>query len=199
MTNGLYVKEILPAGKKKSRVVLDSGDDFALYNTELKKMGISADSEIPEDVASKIEEILSQRAYNRSIYLLEKKDYTAFQLRRKLREGYYPSHIVDVTILRLEELHFIDDVRYAENYVRFHGEKDSPKKLSVKLAQRGVPREIVEEALSNYEGPSEEELISDIVARKGYVSSEADDKARQKMMRFLLARGFSYENIKNFL
>ncbi len=84
----------------------------------------------------------------RCLYLLKSMDRTEYQLRTKLKQNFYPEELIDRVILwLLENLHYLDDVRYAESYIRTHGESLSTLQLKQKLTQRGVPRDVIQEAL----------------------------------------------------
>ena len=59
----------------------------------------------------------------------------------------------------MKKYKYIDDERYAFNYVRFHQEKLSKQQLTVKLSQKGVNKELITAALeSEYEADDEEKI-----------------------------------------
>ncbi len=56
--------------------------------------------------------------------------------------------------------------------------------------------EKIEFALEEIEGADESQLIRELMKKRHYDPDLSDDKARQKMIRYLLGRGFSYEEIR---
>lgn len=93
-----------------------------LYRGELSGCHIEKDQELPEAVYREImDEILWKRIRMRCLYLLKSMDRTEYQLRTKLKQNFYPEELIDRVILWLENLHYLDDVRYAESYIRTHG------------------------------------------------------------------------------
>lgn len=168
-----------------------------LYRSEVRRLDLKEGNLIDAKTSGLIDEVLRKRAKKRSLFLLQKKDYTESQMRKKLKEGCYPSDIIDETIEYLYLYHYLDDVRYAMQYVRFHGEQKSRRMLVQKLMEKGLKKEVIDEALSQYEGPSEEEQIAVLIRKKNFDPQSSDEKQRQKMMRFLIARGYSYEAVKH--
>ena len=163
----MIVTEIEDCGSGKRKVYLDGQPAFVLYRGELSGCHIEKDQELPETVYREImDEILWKRIRMRCLYLLKSMDRTEHQLRTKLKQNFYPEELIDRVILWLENLHYLDDVRYAESYIRTHGESLSTLQLKQKLTQRGVPRDVIQEALENREGPDEEELIRKWVKKK---------------------------------
>ena len=120
----MYVMDILPLGKTKSKVLTDEDFAFSLYNRELAEFGIVIDGEIPgfEEI---IRPRLRKRGMERSFYLLKAGDRTERELRKKLTEGVYPPDIIDEIIESLKEYGYIDDRRYARLWIDTYREQKS--------------------------------------------------------------------------
>lgn len=111
----MIVTEIEDCGSGKRKVYLDGQPAFVLYRGELSGCHIEKDQELPEAVYREImDEILWKRIRMRCLYLLKSMDRTEYQLRTKLKQNFYPEELIDRVILWLENLHYLDDVRYAE-------------------------------------------------------------------------------------
>lgn len=54
----------------------------------------------------------------------------------------------------VKQYHYIDDLRYAKQYIRYHQQKKSSQRLKMDLMKKGVGREQIEQALA-------EEFVSD--------------------------------------
>ncbi len=106
----MTVTEIVPVDKRRSKVILDDDFTLVLYRGELKRYFIEEGSEISEEVYQEIvKEILYKRARERVLFLLKSSDKTEQELRRKLKEGFYPQEVIDYAIHFLKEHRFIND------------------------------------------------------------------------------------------
>ena len=196
MAESIWIKEILPYGKSKYKIICEFHSPFVLYKGELFRYGIKEGSELSAENYDEICKILLKRGKLRAMHLLEKMDYTEYQILQKLKKSGYPQEIVEEILLFLKERHYLDDDRYIEHYLECYGQRLSRRQLQQKLRQKGLDTEKIEFALENMEGADESCLIRELMQKRHYNATEADEKARQKMMRYLLGRGFSYEEIR---
>ena len=51
----MFVTEIRPLNKKKSRILFDDGEDLVLYNGEIRASRIKEQEELPDDIVSQVE------------------------------------------------------------------------------------------------------------------------------------------------
>lgn len=151
---------------------------------------------ISDDIYRSImEDILLPRAKKRVMYYLKNADKTRDQIRRKLREGYYPESIIDATFSFLDRYGFADDSRYAENYVEELKGTRSRREISQKLAQRGISRETAAEILSELSGEEEYAACEKALRKKYAHGLQRED--RQKAYAYLARRGFSFDAIEH--
>lgn len=198
MMDSLYIREIIPVGKNRYKIICDQDSPFVLYKGELLCYGIQADHTLSgEDYEEICSQILSRRAKLRAMHLLEKMDYTTMQMKRKLAD--YPPHIVDETMLFLAEHNYINDERYVENYISFRGDRMSRREIKTKLLEKGVSSALIETCLEEYEGTPEKELIAGWIQKKKYDPKTADEKQKRRMMAFLMRKGFAYSDICEYL
>jgi len=89
--------------------------------------------------------------YHLGLKLLRRRDYTVAQLQEKLAGKF--SEVPAEVIERLQKKRFLDDARYAENFVAKR--RDShPSLVQEELLNSGVSPEIVEQALAANDWPS---------------------------------------------
>ena len=50
----MFVTEIRPLNKKKSRILFDDGEDLVLYNGEIRASRIREQEELPDEVYEKL-------------------------------------------------------------------------------------------------------------------------------------------------
>ncbi len=196
----MIVTDIVELTKSRSRIYLDGEFAFVLYKGELRLYHIVKDKELSEaDYEEITNTVLPKRAKKRCLMLLQKKDYTEEELRRKLREGEYPAECVDEAIEYVKSYHYVDDYRYCMSYISCYGDKWSKQQIITKLLAKGVDKKYILEAYEEAYGmgdvASEEELIYETLKKKHFNISTPDMKARQKMYRHLLYKGFSAEGV----
>ena len=104
--------------KTKYKVELDGEFAFVLYKGELSRFGIAEGAKLPEETVEKIRtEIILKRAKLRAMHLLEDMDRTEGELHRKLVQGMYPEDIAGAAIAYVKSFGYLDDARYAQNFI----------------------------------------------------------------------------------
>lgn len=191
---------IIPLDKKRSRVYIDSEFAFVLYKGELFKYRLCENQEIPEEIYKEITEILLvKRAKLRAMNLLTKRDYSEKALRDKLVQGEYPSEIAEKAIAYVKSFGYIDDQRYAESFLRTYQGRKTFGRMKTELAGKGISKDIIDRVVVEFEEKEEEhtreeielEMAVQLLMKKHYDSSIADAKEKQRMLGFLLRKGFS--------
>ena len=141
------------------------------------------------------EEVLHQ-AKKQCLSILEQSDKTEMQLRQKLKEGGFPPFAIDGAITYAASFRYIDDERYARNYLETVGKRKSRKRMEMELIQRGIDREKIRQCMEAVE--NEEEEVATRLLKKRMVGKEwSDEKIRRRMVQYLAGQGFSYETIRN--
>ena len=188
-------------GKDKLLITLDEEISFCLYQKEVHHLQLEPGAELTDTRYQEIrKEILIPRARKRTMYLLERMDRTEAQLREKLRQGRYPEDIIENAIAYVKGFHYVDDLRYAESYVRCYSQSKSRRLLYQELVGKGVPRDLIEQALEEeYETEDESAKIVRWLEKKHYSAEEADPRQRQRMYQFLLRKGFRSGDIRKAL
>lgn len=167
----MIVTKIEPCTKTKFKIYIDETFKFVLYKGEVSRFGIRIGEEIPPETEEKIRtEVLLKRAKLRAMHLLEDMDRTESALREKLRQGLYPSDVTEAAIEYVKSFGYLDDVRYAENFVRSRQNVKSKKEIGTALLQKGISSEIAKRAMEIcYEEMGEEEAIRKIIKKKSLI------------------------------
>ena len=79
--------------------------------------------------------------------LLARRDYTSARLREKLLAAGFEEEIVSEAMDSLVKAHYLDDERYARNFIAAHWEDRSRLRIRMDLEERGVPSETLSEVL----------------------------------------------------
>ena len=136
-----------------------------------------------------------RRLKERALALLSRRDHSEWELFRKLRDkGADPVELAEL-LEQLRAWGYLDDRRFAENFVRYRaGKAWGRKRYGQELLHRGVSAETVEDVLN-----SSSELSDRVLAEKllGLVEKElALGKVPDKIMASLLRRGFRAGQIR---
>lgn len=193
----MTVSRIEPVSKTRYKVFIDGQFAFALYKGELSRYHIADGSEIDEHVYQILYKDNVKRAKLRAMHLLSDMGRTESQLRTKLLQGGYPQKIVDEAITYVKSFGYINDREYARNFVESRKEKKSRKEIYAALCQKGLDSELIEEALNEcYAGEDSLQAIKALLRKKGYHPGNADLKENQKIIGYLVRKGFQYEDIR---
>ena len=146
-------------------------------------------------------EVLRKRAKLRAMNLLQGREYTTSQLRTKLQQGFYPPKIIEQAIDYVAGFHYIDDLRYAVDYITYHEDSRSRRRIEQDLQGKGILAATIEEAWQvwreNGGKQDEQAMIRELLHKKHYdTEGETDWKERQKIYAFLARKGFSAEAIR---
>ena len=141
----------------------------------------------------------------RAIYIITNYSKTEKQLIDKLKKGgKYTEEVIDETIKFLKKYNYLNDEDYAKRYIEIHKSHYSIKVLKQKLFQKGISKDIIDNALDNNEIEfDEEELIKRLLLKKcpDYYERERemDIKERQKLLSYLYRKGFNYDKIADVM
>lgn len=153
------------------------------------------------------QETVNQRIYNYSIHLLARQDYSEFKLRRKLRskKDNLP-HEVEEVLETLKAKGLLREESYRRLFIRkwmMKGEAED------KIRKRGAMEKLAfeDDEFRNVErelGFTDDESIEKLIQKKLRSKEIPKDfteknKLRDKVLRFLISKGHSYEDSKKAL
>ena len=135
------------------------------------------------------------RAKKRALYILERMDRTEHELREKLQKSEYPEEVIEEAIAYVKSFHYLDDERYAENYIRYKKDKMSRQQIKQKLMSKGLSKELIANAMEEEYDADETEQIRNLLEKKHFSSETADEGEFRRVYNFLLRRGFRSNDI----
>lgn len=200
----MIVTEIAELTKSRVRVELDGEFAFVLYKGELRVYGIEKEQEITETAYNEIMTILlPKRAKLRAMNLLKSRSYTTAQLKEKLEAGEYPEKIIEEAIAYVTSFGYVNDNRYAFDFIEYNKETKSKNRIVTDLLKKGIPGAVIEEAWDEAVGNDrqglEKEQIIRWIEKKHFSLQTATAQEKQKMMAFLYRKGFTIEAIRSVL
>lgn len=196
----MQITGIQPVTKQKYRVVIDGEPAFVLYRGELSRYGLREGEELSEEIYEELtEEVLNKRARLRAMHLLERGDRTEAELRRKLEQSEYPEMVIEKAIAYVKSYRYLDDRRYAANYVEFGKKGKGKARLRMELIQKGIDRTLIEETLDGADFCNEKEQIRELAEKKRRGNGSLNEKEKQRIYGYLMRKGFSSSDILSVL
>jgi len=117
-------------------------------------------------------------------------------MRARAEEGEAGERAMDRIVLRLKELNYLSDTRFAADYTRLRkeNEKFGRRRVQQDLVQKGIHKELIAKTLSNaYDDVDEVALAREYIARKRMKRPEGEEAKKQaaRVMGRLMRAGFS--------
>lgn len=142
-----------------------------------------------------------KRAVGYAMKILLQQDRTEKQLRERLERSGFSEAAIQCAVNYVAGFGYIDDLRYAVNYLSYRKDRHSRKELRYKLQNKGVPPEILQEAMETY--PAEEELepAAYLLQKRlgGRSLSQMEYGDRNKVASYLARKGFSMSVIRRVM
>ena len=195
----MIVTDIRELDKKRSKIYIDGEFAFVLYKGEIREYKIAVGEDIAQSIYDEVMTVvLPKRAKLRAMNLLQKKDYTEKQLRDKLSDGDYPQELIDEAISYVRSFHYIDDERYARDYITYHMSSRSKNRIIQDLANKGIGKDIYQGILDElYQEDSDAEIeqINKLLIKKHYDPDTTEFEDKQRIKAFLMRKGYSSSDI----
>ena len=143
-----------------------------------------------------------KRLKNRALYYLAKREYGFVELVKKIKP--FATDQLDLNLdncyqiveeLKLKGLQ--SDYRFCESYINSKKRKFGPQKISYELKQKEIDDFLIEEFIEVLR--NEEYQSAKIVWEKKYSSLPTDLNEKNKQIKFMQNRGFSFDTIKKII
>ena len=196
--------EVQKKRKDRYNIFIDDEFRFGLDEGTLIKFDLRKGIEITQEEIEKIEkEEVNAKAFNTAANFLKTRERSKKEIRDKLKTKEYLPATIEKVLEKLERLNIVNDKRFAEVFVRDRMKlKPKGKRvLQMELMQKGINKDIIEEVLQDLVGNEQEiELAKKVLAKaeKKYSGFDKNVK-RDKTIRYLLSKGFSYDIVEKVL
>lgn len=196
---------LVPAPDRPGYVlILVDGQPFATVPAERAEQ-LAAGADAGEAERLRPLATSAQKTYERALNLLSFRARSAKELAKRLKEKGEPAEEIEAVITRLRQNGLLDDAVYAESKARsgIVGKARSRRRMEQDLAQRGVSREVVSQAISRVfaeEGTSEL-AVAERAARKKLRSLDRHEPQvkKQKLYAFLARQGYPGEVVRKVM
>ncbi|MCI9011775.1 regulatory protein RecX [Oscillibacter sp.] len=193
----MRVERVEASKHKKGRVLVFLGDGACLKITEqeLLDFGLRSGDELDEETLKRLKEaagVSNTRAA--AADLIGKRAMSRRDLERKLQEKGASETEARYAAEWLEAIGALNDAEYAAALVRHYSRLGyGPARVREKLYEKGVPRELWEDALE--ELPADGGQV-DAFLRSKLRGRTPDEKEKRRLTNALLRRGFPWGEVK---
>lgn len=134
-----------------------------------------------------------KKAAEKAMNLLLQQDRTKKELQDRLYRAGFSEKAAAYAMNYVMSFGYIDDLRYASNYLAFHKGNRSRKELRYKLMNKGVPPEVIAEAFLEYEEEDERTALRHMLRKrlKGRMLSRLDFQEKSKITAYLGRKGYA--------
>lgn len=200
MENIITKVEVQKNNKKRVNVYINEDYAFScdaelVYKYDLKKSK-EVDLEQINDIIAADNLV---KAKNDALKYIERSYKTEKELREKLYKKGYDETTVQRVVVFLKEYNFLNDAKYAEMFIKDKQKSSGKNKLKYELIKKGINEEIIQEYTSKLDTTVESDTAETLAAKKyqTIIKRETDKrKIYEKLMRFLVSKGFSWEIAK---
>jgi regulatory protein len=141
--------------------------------------------------------------YTAAINSLARRAYSVYEMRTYLERRAEDKDVVKSVLDRLRQLEYLDDARYARQFVRLRTElrKQGAYRIARDLRARGVPDRQIEAALADRSPESNESALvrARLERRIKTLRGPLDERRIASLYRSLLRAGFSADTIRHEL
>lgn len=150
------------------------------------------------------EEVSYKEAYNYSIRLLTKRDYSEHKMRLKLISRKYSENIINEVVSKLIESKYLREEAYAQARVKslmLKGYSHTYILQQLESEKVQITEEMIQEVFTDYKLSSEIQITHLLEKKLRGVQPKAlvDFNFKKKLIRYLLSKGHSLEESSRFV
>lgn len=143
-----------------------------------------------------------KRARKKALQLLERMDRTEKDMMDRLLRAGYSEEISRDALEYVKGFGYVNNTRYAENYIAGRIHEKSRTKILQELYQRGIDGKTAAEAWDRnveLEQPDEREMIRSVILKKYGPGAKLSEKEMRRLYGYLARRGFYSSDISHVL
>ncbi len=196
MSGKMRVTLLEPQKNSRSHynVHIDGEYAFSLHEDVIVRHRITVGRELDEETISCLREDQQwQRAYSDSLRMIARRPLASDEVRKRLERKKYAREHIESVIAALISQNYIDDRQFAAAWTeqRIFSQQRGRQWVKQELAQKGIPKPLIREALERIDPEDEYETAFKLAAKR-WRQTSGDDAARlRKLAAFLLRRGYS--------
>ena len=192
----MRIDRIQPSRRKKGRVLvfLEDGAVLKITEQELLDFGLRPGDDLDEGTLERLKDAAGvSDVKTTAADLIGRRAMSRAELERKLREKGASESDARYAGEWLEAIGAINDADYAALLARHCGQLGyGPARFREKLREKGVPKELWDDALEELPDPAE--AIDAFLRAK--IRGELDQREKKRLSDALLRRGFAWPDVK---
>lgn len=138
-------------------------------------------------------------ARSKALSLLSRREHSRSELKQKLYSTDSSSDEINTLLDEFENAGWLSDARFASSYVRANLERFGASRLKNELRQRGVSDGDIQAALAEATEIETDLSRAQTIWQKKFAAPPLDAADKGRQVRFLQARGFSFDVIRQVI
>ena len=134
----------------------------------------------------------------RMMSVCSKNEKCAYDIEQKLKKKYFQDDEIEKIIYDLQESDFINHIRYTEAFVndKLRFNHWGKRKIAHALRAKNIDEKIINQKLEEIDPQLYEEILNEELEKKlSSIGEITDKKGKEKVVRYLLQKGFEYGKI----
>ena len=143
-----------------------------------------------------------REARKKALRLLEHMDRTEKGLTDRLLRAGSSEELAEDAVSYVKDYGYINDRRYALNYIMYRIHDKSRQKIFQELSGKGIDRQTIQDAweeAEELETPDERALLCQMIEKKYEPGAELDEREMRRLYGYLARRGFRSGDIFSVL
>lgn len=197
----MIITELAASGKTKFKVYIDYEYAFLLSAKEVRLYEIVEGHQITDALYSEImNEVILPKAKLKAMELLKSMDRTEYELIAKLKTAGFSQEVCQEALEYVKKFNYVNDYRYACNYINFRKATKSLKMLQLELNRKGIEKPLIQQAIEEeYHEDMEEEAIQREIKKKCKNIEDLTYEKRMKISASLYRKGYSASLVRKVL
>ena len=128
-------------------------------------------------------------------------EHCYYEVRLKLQQWGATDEQIEHIVAHLQQEHFVDEQRYCNAFVhdKLLYQGWGRMKMRAQLQAKHLPTAAIEQALNEIDRDTYMSVLTRVLATKKRSIKSADPQAREKLIRFAMQRGFTYDEINGII
>jgi len=196
----MKIERVFRKDEKNVSVYFDNGERLILSEDTFYNSGLRKGDEISDDRFSFfIEQNILYHIKQRAFSYLARRFHSERELLIKLKQKSYEERLIKLVLNELREKSFIDDQVFANHFIeeKLKKKRWGKNKIRAALFSKGVSASIIDEVLKSFDSEEDQNEAAISLVKKKFENLKKREtdckKLKQKLVAFLLSRGFEYE------
>lgn len=196
----MKIERVVRKDEKNVSVYFDDGQRLILSEDTFYNSGLRKGDEISEDRFSFfVEQNILYHIKQKALSFLGRRFHSERELLIKLKSKSYDERLIKIVLNEMKVNSFINDQIFATHFVeeKLNKKHWGKNKVRASLFSKGVSASIIDEVFQSLGSAVDQDGVALELATKKYVNLKSREtdlrKLKQKLISFLLSRGFDYE------